>query len=83
MASKLKVSIDGGLVWVNADGKKHRENDKPAVIGPTGHLEYRVNGKLHRDDDKPAFIWPDGYIELWDSGTRYYLVDEKKDCGDT
>lgn len=57
MTGKLRVSIDGGLLWFNAEGKKHREDDKPAVIHP------------------------DGSIELWDSGARYYLVDEKKDCG--
>jgi hypothetical protein len=49
------------------DGKRHRGNDLPAVLHPSGLSEWYMGGKRHRETDA-AIIYPDGYKE-------YYLED--------
>ena len=44
--------------------KRHRDNDLPAIIYPSGGKEWYQYGKCHRDEDKPAVIYADG-IKLW------------------
>ena len=65
-----KVSPEGIKEWyiVNANGQEilHRDDDKPAVIYPTGKQEWWQNGKLSRPEDNgPAIIWSDGAKEWW------------------
>lgn len=49
------------------NGKYHRDNNKPAIIKPSGFEQYCVNDKLHRTDG-PALIDANGY-------TYYFLND--------
>jgi hypothetical protein len=44
--------------------KKHRENDKPAIIYSDGTQQWWYKGERHRDNDLPAIIRPDG-TQIW------------------
>ena len=65
----------GILIWYK-NGKKHRDDDKPAVIGGDGGLVWYKNGKIHRDGDKPAYIGADGSLEWWKNG-EYHRDGDK------
>jgi hypothetical protein len=54
------------LEW-SKNGLRHRENDKPAIIGNDGTMAWYIDGKLHRNNDKPALIGErDGTsIKVW------------------
>ncbi len=64
------VFPDGGEEWT-FQGKKHREDDKPAVTLVDGTREWWFHGNLHRDGDKPARIMHDGSEEWWQLGKRH------------
>ena len=50
------------------NGKKHRENDKPAEIWPDERIKkWYKEGKIHRENDKPAVISTDKK-EWWYKG---------------
>lgn len=51
---------DGTKIWFK-NGKRHRNNDKPALIS-LNKYEWWKDGKLHRDNDLPAVISPDQLI---------------------
>ncbi len=73
-----KVSPEGIKQWfiVDANGQEilHRDEDKPAVIYPTGKQEWWQNGKLSRHEDNgPAVIWSDGAEEWWYESNRHRL----------
>lgn len=63
MNSFIKVRRDGTIIWVNGQGRYHREGDKPAYIDPKGFVAYFFNGDCHRENG-PAKIWPSGHT-LW------------------
>jgi hypothetical protein len=48
-------SLDGSESWYK-DGKRHRDNDLPAVIFSNGGQKWYKEGNLHRDNDLPAII---------------------------
>src|SRR3989344_2097281 len=54
-------------IWYK-NGKRHRENDKPAVVWSDGTQEWYKNGQLHRENDKPATVWSDGTQEWYKNG---------------
>jgi hypothetical protein len=41
----------------------HRDEDKPAIIWPSGQVEYYKNGKCHREGNKPAVAI--GHCQKW------------------
>jgi hypothetical protein len=49
-------------------GKKHRDNDLPAVIHASGTQHWYKNGKQHRDNDLPAVIFASGTQEWHQNG---------------
>jgi hypothetical protein len=49
--------------WVN--GKKHRDDDLPAIEFSNGSKYWYVNGKRHRGDDKPAVESKDDDVKIW------------------
>ena len=61
-----------GTQWWYLNGKRHRENDLPAIIRPDGTKYWCLNGKLHRENDLPAIIYPDGTQEWWLNGKEYF-----------
>ncbi len=65
-----------GRYWYKK-GKKHRDNDKPAVVSLFGgaHQEWWVDGKLHRDNDEPAIITT-RRKEWWAHGERMRIEYE-------
>jgi hypothetical protein len=46
---------NGDQFWYQ-NGKRHRDNDLPAVISSTGSQYWYKNGKRHRENDLPAVI---------------------------
>ncbi len=64
----------GNKIWLNKDGKHHRDNDKPAVMWVDGTAFWYKNGKLHRDNDKPAVIHTDGTKWWYKDGIKYELA---------
>lgn len=55
--------------WLDSDGKKHRDNDQPAVIeydedGALAVKEWRRHGKKHRDNNQPYRVdyYPNGAV---------------------
>ena len=52
------------------NGKRHRDNDLPAVIKSDGKKEWWQNGELHRDNDLPAVIRSDGGQFWYKNGKR-------------
>lgn len=53
------------------NGKKHRDNDLPAIIFNNGTKLWYINGQVHRNNDKPAVIEAHGSQEWWVNGKRY------------
>ena len=49
-------------IWLNANGQRHRDGDKPAVIYVNGDVYYYKDGKFHRDGNLPAVIRDDGTV---------------------
>ena len=47
-------------IWKNSEGRRHRDDDLPALIHPNGYYSWWQNDKRHRDNDLPAEIWSDG-----------------------
>ena len=65
------VELANGLKtwWIN--GKRHRDNDMPAIIeGLNGDKAWYICGKLHRDKNRPAVEFGNGdrYKEWWLNG---------------
>jgi hypothetical protein len=52
------------LMWRDADGRLHRDNDLPAIVFPDGGRWWYQHGKLHRDGDLPAAVDDDG-PQVW------------------
>ena len=60
-----EINENGTKIWRNSQGKKHRSEDKPAVICINGDCFWLRNGYYHRDNNLPAIIWPDIYTCKW------------------
>jgi len=60
-----------GTQWWYLNGKRHRENDLPAIISSNDTREWFLNGKKHRENDLPAIIHSDGTQEWWLNGKRH------------
>jgi hypothetical protein len=61
-----------GEVWWTLNDKRHREDDKPAVITSLGDRFWYKNNTLHRENDNPAVIY--GRLnteEWWINGKRH------------
>ena len=61
-------AFNGRLFWQNQNVQRHRDGDKPALIGADGSLEWYQYDKLHRDEDLPAVIGKDGQLEWYQNG---------------
>lgn len=69
---------DGSQLWFREDksycqhwcknGKRHRDDDRPAVVWENMAHEWYQNGERHRDGDRPAVIRVDGTQEWWKHG---------------
>jgi len=53
------------------NGKRHREEDLPAVIHADGSKYWYKNGQFHRDGDEPAIIYVDG-SKYWYKNGQYH-----------
>ena len=56
MKKLLKIKTKHATIYRNSDGKRHRDNDLPAVIDSNGAQIWYRNGLRHRDNDLPAVI---------------------------
>jgi hypothetical protein len=41
---------DGTMVWLDSDSRKHREDDRPAVVSPDGYRGWYIHGVPGRTD---------------------------------
>jgi antitoxin component YwqK of YwqJK toxin-antitoxin module len=72
---KLKLletykNINGNQWWFK-NGKRHRDNDLPAVIFPNGAQYWYQNGEIHRDNDLPAIIKANGNQYWYKNGLKH------------
>jgi hypothetical protein len=67
-----KINGFGSKYWRNEEGKKHRDNDLPAVITAKGSMFWYQNDKFHRNRDLPAIVYSDGTKAYWKNGERYF-----------
>jgi hypothetical protein len=59
-----KKVMSYGTVWVDANGKYHRDGDLPAVMLDDGNLYWYQHGLYHREGDKPAVVYSTG-AQFW------------------
>ena len=64
------IDADGTKRWL-LNGKRHRDNDLPAMIQTDGTKHWYVNGQLHRDNDMPAVIDANGSKHWYVNGKRH------------
>jgi hypothetical protein len=60
----------GRQEWL-LNGKRHREDDLPAVILENGTKEWWKDGRLCRDNDKPSVILADGTRRWYKNGVLH------------
>lgn len=70
----LKINTNEGVHYYNSNGRRHRDNDQPAIIFANGSRYWYEDGELHRDN-KPAIIRVDGY-QAWYKGGK--VIDANK-----
>lgn len=75
------VEPDGTQIWLDNEGRPHRDLDLPAIIRADGTREWYQRGELHRTTtwwtngssydyaSNPAVIRADGTQEYWKHGT--------------
>jgi len=61
------INSNGTKEWY-VNGKRHRNDDLPAIEYFDGSYEWYVNGKLHRENNLPAVIYASGREEFWING---------------
>ena len=64
------VNNYGTKIWINKDGKIHREGNQPAIEYVDGYKAWYINGELHRDNDEPA-AEDHGYKAWFKNGSRH------------
>ena len=78
--TKYKVDQYGIQHWY-FNGKLHRDNDKPAIVGSNEYKVWCLNNKLHRENG-PAIIFTDGTKSWYYNGTKYtekiYWIEMEK-----
>lgn len=57
-----------GTTQYFANGKKHRDNDLPAIVHSDGSQKWYQDGECHRDGDLPACVEADGTQEWYQNG---------------
>ncbi len=63
-----EIDKNGTQRWYNKAGKRHRDNDMPAVIYKNGTSWWYKNGVWHRENNLPAKIWANGYKAWYTNG---------------
>ena len=57
VSENIQVRIINDFVSWYKNGKRHRDNDQPAVIFYHGTRHWYKNGKRHRDNNQPTVIF--------------------------
>lgn len=65
MKKLLKIKTKDKTEYYNSNGKRHRDNDLPAVIWPSGTKHWYRDGKHYRDNDLPTVIYSNGSRQWW------------------
>jgi len=58
-------------------GKRHRNNDEPAMVYSDGHMQWYNHGDRHRGHFKPAIIRENGECEYWVYGELRFKTGSK------
>ena len=69
ISDNVKIEIFSCIRWYK-NGKRHRDNNKPAIITYEGNRYWYKNGKIHRDNDQPAIIYYNGTQSWYTNGVR-------------
>jgi hypothetical protein len=70
LLEEYKIDEYGVQFWFK-NGKRHRDNDLPALIETNGAKRWYKNGIRHRDNDLPAVIFPNGFQQWYKNGVKY------------
>jgi hypothetical protein len=63
------------MSW-HRNGSYYRDNDKPVIVYPDGHQEWRSpDGDLHRENDMPAIVRRDG-VRIWFYRGKYIRAED-------
>ena len=71
------AEFPGGTKYWYKNGKRHRENDLPAIEYANGTKHWYLNGKIHRETG-PAIEQSDGTKEWWLNNKRFWEEEWKK-----
>ena len=69
------VEAWGVHTWYQ-NGQRHRDGDRPAVVGADGTQIWLQNGRLHRDGDRPAVVGPTGRQAWYQNGQLHRDGDQ-------
>ena len=75
LAHGIYVNSRGDVFWYQ-NGKRHRNDDKPAIVFSDGTRHWYRNDKLHRDNDKPAVVCDNGDM-FWYRDGKFMREDNK------
>jgi hypothetical protein len=66
----------GRKEWRNAEGRRHRADDLPAIIDPVNRrIVWYMHGNLHRDNYKPSYVEMAGFCAWYCNGRKYMMYD--------
>lgn len=71
------------ICWYK-NGKRHRDNDEPAMVIKGNYSAWYQEDKYHRDGDKPAIIYTNGSMSWYQHGRLHRDNDKPAiiDCSD-
>jgi len=78
-STKINTMIEntrGTKFWFQ-NGKRHRDNDLPAIEHSNDDKEWYINGELHRENDLPAVEFSNGDNEWYKNGIEYFPNETK------
>lgn len=67
--------ISNTKYW-HKNGRRHRDNDLPAIIRANGDKHWFINGKYHRDNDRPAIVYANG-DQYWYQHDKLHRENDK------
>lgn len=71
--SHTDITDFNALVWLDQNGKQHRDGDRPAYIGANSGLYWYQNDLSHRDGDRPSSIGVDGSL-VWSQNGQTHRI---------
>jgi len=70
----------GDQIWLDENGRLHRDGDEPAVVKANGDRQWWTHGLCTRANGKPAIVRANGYKSFYNDEGR--LVSWENDRGE-